>query len=81
MARPKESNPSNFNSKFLASQKTLDGQGTAGKLKMKGKGNTIASFDIPAHGRNDNSQGQSPDHPPLKKVANRFQSKKITFKY
>ena len=81
MGRPKESNPSNYNSKFLASQKRIDGQGTKGKLKGKGKGNTMAQFDIPAQGMEWNTQGQKPDHPPLKKVPNRYQSKKINIKY
>ena len=81
MARPKDTNPSNYNSKFVPSQKKIDGQGLKGKLKGKNKGNNMATWDMPAQGRNDNSQGQKADYPPIKKVPNKYQSKKITIKY
>lgn len=47
-----------FNSKFIASQQKIDGQGKKGKLMGKGKGNTMASFDMPAHGTFLDTQDQ-----------------------
>lgn len=50
-----------FNSKFIPSQKKIDGQGTSGKLKVSGKakGQTFATFDMPSTGVELNTQGQA----------------------
>jgi hypothetical protein len=79
----KSNGGSNYNSKFVPSQKTIDGQGTNGKLKAKNRGNTMATFNMPAHGMKFNSQQQADydSYPKPKKVPNKYQSKKINIKY
>lgn len=81
MAKNDNGGGSNYNSKFIPSQKRIDGKGTSGKLKAKNRGNTMATFDTPAHGMKWGTQGQNTDAPAPKKVPNAYQSKKIKIKY
>ena len=83
MAKGKKSAGSNYNSKFLPSQALIDGKGTKGKLKLKNRGNTMATFNMPAQGMKFNTQQQADynAYPKPKKVPNKYQSKKINIKY